>query len=112
MIFYSISWGCAFWEKKKGKVSKEEDELRPRFYCTSVYEHNHGIYKGFNRAQAAVIEAAILASRLHMLPKSKVSNELKYLSIAIEKTAGERERRAWGWLQEKITNFYTESEAV
>jgi hypothetical protein len=80
----------------------EEDDLRPRFYCRRVHEEIHAPFKGFNRAQAAVLEAAILVSRLHMLPMQKIDNEIGYLSIAIDKTAGERERLAWGWLMERI----------
>ena len=41
----------------------EEDELRPRFHCRVVHEVMHAPFKGFNRAQAAVIEAAILSTR-------------------------------------------------
>lgn len=80
----------------------EEDELRPRFRCRVLHEEAHGPAPGFNRAQAAIIEAAILVSRLHMLPPEKVRSERAYLEIAIGKTAGEREREAWGWLMEKI----------
>lgn len=83
-------------------VRVEEDELRPRFFCKVVYEEMHRPFRGFNRAQAAVVEAAILVSRLHMLPPEKIEREIEYLSIAMEKTAGEREWRAWSWLMEKI----------
>ena len=79
-----------------------EDALRPRFHCRVVYEAAHGAAPGFNRAQAAVIEAAILASRLHMLAPEKIRAELAYLTIAIGKTAGPREEEAWGWLAAKI----------
>jgi hypothetical protein len=79
-----------------------EDELRPRFHCRVVHEETHGPFKGFNRAQAAVIEAAILVSRLHMLPREKVEREIAYLEIAIGKTAGPREQQAWEWLMERI----------
>ena len=61
---------------------------------------------GFNRAQGAVIEAAILATRLHMLPREKVERELGYLQIAVEKTAGPREHEAWRLLIEKIEDHY------
>ncbi|MGH8750354.1 MAG: DUF447 family spectrin-like domain-containing protein, partial [Burkholderiales bacterium] len=57
---------------------------------------------GFNRAQGAVLEAAVLVSRLHLLPREKIEAEVKYLAIAIEKTAGPAEREAWSWLMEKI----------
>jgi uncharacterized protein len=79
-----------------------EDELRPRFRCAVVHEENHRPFHGFNRARAAVVEAAILVSRLHMLPPEKIERELAYLQIAIDKTAGPRERQAWDWLMERI----------
>jgi uncharacterized protein len=41
-----------------------------------------------------------------MLPKEKVLTEMAYLQIAIDKTAGEREKEAWGWLAEKVNTFY------
>ena len=65
----------------------------------------HQPFKGFNRAQAAVLEAAILASRLSMLPTDKIDREMAYLSIAVEKTAGPKEREAWVWLQERIADY-------
>ena len=83
----------------------EEDNLRPRFFCEITHQETHKPFKGFNRAQSAVLEAAILVSRLHMLPVEKVDTEIKYLEIAVEKTAGPAEIEAWGWLMEKITEF-------
>lgn len=80
----------------------EDDGLRPRFYCRVVHEETHAPFRGFNRAQAAVVEAAILVSRLHMLPAEKVEREVDYLRIAVDKTAGEHERLAWAWLMERI----------
>ena len=55
--------------------------------------------------RSAVIELAVLASRLHMLPVEKIKAEMQYLQIAIDKTAGERELEAWSWLIEKIKNY-------
>ena len=80
----------------------EEDEKRPRYFCRRVHEETHAPFKGFNRAQAAVLELAILVSRLHMLPMDKIDREIEYLKIAVEKTAGERERLGWGWLMERV----------
>jgi hypothetical protein len=86
-----------------------EDELRPRFYCRVVAEASHAPFRGFNRAKAAVIEAAILVSRLHMLPREKVEREIAYLEIAVTKTAGPEELEAWDWLRERIRSHYGES---
>lgn len=80
----------------------EDDELRPRFHCAVVHEETHRPFRGFNRAQAAVIEAAILVSRLHMLPPEKIAREVEYLQIAISKTAGPRELEAWELLLDRI----------
>lgn len=96
------------WELKVERM--EEDEQRPRFYCKSVYRVAHGPWGGFNRAQAAVIEAAVLVSRLRMLPPEKIEEELKYLEIAISKTAGPREEEAWGWLMEKVEEWRADQE--
>ena len=57
--------------------------------------------KGHNRANASIIEACILASRIGMISKRKILNELEYLSIGVEKTSGESEEIAW----KKINSF-------
>jgi len=80
----------------------EEDPQRPRLLCRTLHEVNHRPFSGYNRAQAAVLELAILVSRLQMLPREKVDSEVAYLQIAIDKTAGTEEREAWGWLMQRI----------
>jgi hypothetical protein len=76
----------------------EADTQRPRFRCHVVHEAAHAPFRGFNRAQAAVIEAAILVSRLELLPFEKIEREMAYLAIAVGKTAGPIEQEAWSWL--------------
>ncbi|HZY12351.1 MAG TPA: DUF447 domain-containing protein [Beijerinckiaceae bacterium] len=89
------------------RVSRvEDDETRPRFHCTVAKVETHAPFRGLNRAKAAVLEAAILASRLSMLPREKIDSEIAYLKIAIDKTAGPEEREAWDWLIEAVTQFY------
>ena len=83
----------------------EDDELRPRLLCRPVHEEQHAAFRGFNRAQAAVLEAAVLVSRLKMLPWKKIRSEIEYLAIAIDKTAGPHEQQAWEWLMEAITQY-------
>ncbi len=80
----------------------EDDAVRPRLICKPVHEVNHKPFKGFNRAQYSVLEAAILISRLNRLPWDKVQSELNYLKIGLEKCAGERELEAWSWLMQAI----------
>ena len=80
----------------------DDDDPRACFYGAVVNEQQHGLFRGYNRAQSAVIEAAILVSRPSMLPEPKIRDEINYLTIGMEKTAGEREWEAWGWLMEKV----------
>ena len=80
----------------------DEDEQRPHFYGRVLGTYSHAPFPGLNRAQAAVLEASILVSRLHMLDREKVERELEYLRIAIDKTAGAEELEAWGWLMEAV----------
>jgi uncharacterized protein len=86
-----------------------EDEQRPRFHCRVLRQGMHAPFAGFNRAQAAVVEAAILVSRLTLLPRERIEREIAYLEIAVSKTAGPQEREAWDWLMDKIRTFYTSS---
>lgn len=84
-------------------VSIEDDDLRPRHFCRVVAEATHAPFTGLNRAKSAVLELAILVSRLGMLPREKIEAEIAYLTIAIDKTAGPHEQEAWGWLMERVT---------
>jgi hypothetical protein len=101
-----LEGAVSHWELAVEAVT--EDELRPRFACRVVHTGNHRAWEGFNRAQAAVLECAVLVSRLKMLPPEKMDAELKYLEIAISKTAGPREAEAWGWLMARIDAWRAE----
>jgi uncharacterized protein len=84
-----------------------EDEQRPRLRCRVLRVALHAPFLGFNRAPAAVIEAAILVSRLDMLPRDKIEREIAYLQIAVDKTAGAAEQEAWQWLMDRIAARYS-----
>ena len=82
--------------------SVKDDDQRPRFAMRTVHTAAHAPWPGFNRAQVSVLELAVLTTRLNMLPPGKLDSELKYLEIAISKTAGPRELEAWGWLMDRV----------
>lgn len=87
-------------------VRFEAHEQRPRFHCRVESRQNHLPFEGFNRAANAVLEGAILITRLKLLPREKIDSEIAYLQIAIDKTAGPREREAWAWLIAAKDKFY------
>ncbi|MBN3851018.1 DUF447 family protein [Paraburkholderia sp. Ac-20342] len=89
-----------------------EDAERPVLLMKCVHRENHAPFAGFNRAQSAVVEGAILVSRLFMLPAAKIDSEMAYLQIAIDKTAGDNERTAWGWLVDAVARHRAGLEAA
>ncbi len=95
---------CALAHTEVAIDRMEDDDLRPKLYCKTLHTGNHKPFKGFNRAQFSVLEAAILISRLEMLPLEKIESELAYLRIGLEKTAGDKELEAWGWIMETLDN--------
>ncbi len=57
---------------------------------------------GLNRAKHAVVEAAILATRLAILPIEQIRDEFNRLSPLVEKTGGPDERAAFALLRAYI----------
>lgn len=88
----------------------EADDVRPRFYCNVRRMQAHRPFLGMNRARAAVLEAAILATRLGRLSPEKIASEIAYLKIAIDKTAGDAEREAWEMVMTKIAAHFSSSD--
>ena len=83
----------------------DENKERPTIICKPINEEIHKMYYGFNRAKSAVIELCILASRLGIIDSKKIEDEIKYLEIAINKTAGTNEIEAWSWLIDYINKY-------
>src|SRR5262245_35229959 len=57
---------------------------------------------GFNRAKPGVVEAAILATRLHILPLEEVATEFRKLRVIVGKTGGPDEHTAMDLLEAKL----------
>jgi hypothetical protein len=57
---------------------------------------------GFNRARHAVLEAAILATRTHLLPAEQIRDEYARLQVIVDKTAGSREHEAMAMLTDHV----------
>jgi len=60
---------------------------------------------GFNRAKHAVVEAAILATRVHLLPLDDIRRQLDALRAPVEKTAGPQEREAFAMIERFVDEF-------
>ena len=80
------------------------DSTPPRSRIETEIVH-HGFRRefiGFNRARHAVLETAIYATRVHMLPRDFLESELARLQVIVEKTAGPSEHEAMAMLADYI----------
>lgn len=82
-------------------TSRDLSEDRTLMEAEIVHRGDRRGFRGFNRAKHAVIEAAILASRVHLLPAQEIDAEMQRLQPAISKTGGKIEVMAF----EKIRMF-------
>jgi uncharacterized protein len=67
---------------------------RARIETAIVHRGMRREFIGFNRARHAVLEAAIYATRLHLLSRPFVESELSRLQTIVDKTAGPEELEA------------------
>lgn len=82
------------------------DSTPPRARVETAIVHR-GVRRefiGFNRARHAVLEAAIYATRLHLLPREFVQAEMARLQVIVEKTAGAEELEAMALVTDFVRN--------
>jgi hypothetical protein len=102
-------------EKIKGRVLKsvcrwyefevtelDDSKERTQIECRVVNSGRLRDFFGFNRAKHAVLEAAILATRTHILPPEQIRQQLAALASPVEKTAGPDEEAAFSLLAEFV----------
>jgi uncharacterized protein len=86
-------------------LSVDDSEQRVKMPCEVVHFHRVRDFFGFNRAKHAVVEAAILATRLHLLPKEEVLSEFAKFQVVVGKTGGEQEMEAFGLLRQYVDQW-------
>jgi hypothetical protein len=74
----------------------------PQFEMAVVHHGMRREFIGFNRARHAVLEAAIYATRMHLLPRAFIESELARLQVIVDKTAGAHELEAMALLTEHV----------
>ena len=93
--------GCCSWRELK-VASVDASPPRSRIETAVVHRGTRREFIGFNRACHAVLEAAIYATRLHILPRPFIESELERLQVIVDKTAGPRELEAMALLADFI----------
>ena len=82
------------------------DERRARIHCRVVGEGRLRDFLGFNRGKNAVIEAAILATRLHLHRETDVRSALRRYDDLVRRTGGKQEREAMQYIQDYIARWF------
>ena len=91
-------------------VEHEATPPRHRLVCHVERVGRGRDFWGFHRARHAIIEAAILATRVHLLPAAQIREEFERLRSPVVKTASEKERSVFEWLERQIESRLQQSE--
>lgn len=86
-------------------ASLDDRAERTEIVCDVVDRGRLRDFFGFNRAKHAVLEAAILATRLQFLPAAEIDADFRRLATIVDKTAGDAERRAFQFLQDYVVEW-------
>lgn len=92
---------CCSWRELEVQTI-DSTPPRSRIETTVVHRGMRREFIGFNRARHAVLEAAIYATRVHLLPREFIEAELGRLQVIVDKTAGPSEFAAMALLTEYI----------
>jgi hypothetical protein len=91
---------CSWRELEVGTI--DDSPPRSRIDTNVVHRGTLREFIGFNRARNAVLEAAILSTRTHLLPADEIRTDFRRLQVIVDKTAGPREREAMALLTDYV----------
>jgi hypothetical protein len=98
--------GACSWRELE-VTSIDSTPPRSRIETRTVHQGVRREFIGFNRARHAVLEAAIYATRVHMLSRDFLLAEVDRLQVIVDKTAGPREFEAMDLLAQYIRSAQT-----
>ncbi len=93
---FVLAGACHAYEFRVESIDESQERVSIRAKIT-----RHEMLRempGFNRAKAAIVEAAILATRLHLIPAGEVAAEFARLAVIVRKTGGPAELAALAFL--------------
>lgn len=93
---YVLRDTCRYYEFRV--VAIDDRAERVTIDAETVHCGRRRDFFGFNRAKHAVVEAAILATRIGLLPHAEIAAEFRRLAVLVEKTGGPQEHEAFRFL--------------
>lgn len=91
---------CHYYEFRVSSLDEREERMR--IECEVMHEGRVREFFGFNRAKHMVVEAAILATRTHLLPLEEIEAEYRKFATIIDKTGGDQEQAAFAFLRQHL----------
>ena len=105
----AIASACRWFEFQVARL--DDREQRTTIDCQVLHQQHVRDFFGFNRAKHAVVEAAILATRVHLLPGQEILDQFAQLRVLVDKTGGPQEEAAFSLLKVYVEDQVTSSEA-
>jgi uncharacterized protein len=97
---FILADACRYYEFRVSAM--DDKEPRVRIEAEVVHAGRLRDFFGFNRAKHAVVEAAILVTRIHLLPLHDIEAEFRKLSVIVGKTGGAQEQEAFEFLSREV----------
>jgi hypothetical protein len=91
---------CRYYEFRADLIDDREE--RCQIDAVVVNSRRVRDFFGFNRAKHAVVEAAILATRVEFLPLEEIEGEFRKLNVLVDKTGGDQEQQAFALLRRHL----------
>ena len=95
-----LSAACRWYEFEVEDVDDSRDRVTMR--ARVVHSGRLRDFFGFNRGKHAVLEGAILATRMHLIDRQQILDEFARLRVIVQKTAGPREHEAFELLERHV----------
>ncbi len=105
---FFLSGSCRYLEFRI--VDADMSKPRARLEAEVVHQASLRDFFGFNRGKHAVVEAAILATRMHLLSLAEIAGEYDRLEVLVQKTGGPAEHQAFRLLRSHLVNALKERE--
>jgi hypothetical protein len=100
VLGYVLAGACRYYEFTVTKLDDRQE--RVTIEVEVVHAGRLRDFFGFNRAKHAVLEAAILATRIAFLPREEIAAEFRRLKILVDKTGGAQEHEAFAFLEDHL----------
>ena len=101
---YILSDACRWYAFQVREL--DDSQERTHIVAEVIDSGRQRDFFGFNRAKHAVLEAAILATRVGILPAEQITEDMQKLAVIVDKTGGDQERKAFALLQRHIATSH------